>query len=454
MELDKPSILIVDDEKNTREGLSRALEPTYQVFLAESGSQALEILSEQNIDIFLSDLRMPGMDGLTLMRRVLAHSPQPVFILLTAYGSIEQAVKATKDGAYDFLTKPVNLKHLGHKLTQALRSRGLEAENRQLLEQLDTKFGLENIMGQSAVMQEVFDTIRQVSSSRASVLIDGESGTGKELVAHAIHQLSPRAQGPFVAVHAAALSETLLESELFGHEKGAFTGATERRQGRFEQADGGTLFLDEIAEIDSSIQAKMLRVLEQRAFERVGGNESVHVDVRLITATNRDLKSMVEEGSFREDLFYRLYVVAIHMPPLRDRPGDIPLLINYFLRQFCEENNKSLDGITPDALDALTTYSWRGNVRELRNVVERMVVMSRGDRLTLREIPAAIREQANCPGRIRPGSEVTIEDAERSMIMKALKNHGGNRTRAAEQLGISRRTLHRKINEFELRGKV
>ena len=417
MKLDKPSILIVDDEKNTREGLSRALEPTYQVFLAESGSQALEILSEQNIDIFLSDLRMPGMDGLTLMRRVLAHSPQPVFILLTAYGSIEQAVKATKDGAYDFLTKPVNLKHLGHKLTQALRSRGLEAENRQLLEQLDTKFGLENIMGQSAVMQEVFDTIRQVSSSRASVLIDGESGTGKELVAHAIHQLRPRAQGPFVAVHAAALSETLLES-------------------------------------DSSIQAKMLRVLEQRAFERVGGNESVHVDVRLITATNRDLKSMVEEGSFREDLFYRLYVVAIHMPPLRDRPGDIPLLINYFLRQFCEENNKSLDGITPDALDALTTYSWQGNVRELRNVVERMVVMSRGDRLTLREIPAAIREQANCPGRIRPGSEVTIEDAERSMIMKALKNHGGNRTRAAEQLGISRRTLHRKINEFELRGKV
>jgi DNA-binding NtrC family response regulator len=454
MESEKPAVLVVDDEKNTREGLSRALGRSYRVLLADSGAKALEVLADHTIDVVLSDLRMPGMDGMALMRRALARSPQPVFILLTAYGSIEQAVEATKGGAYDFLTKPVNLQHLQHKLTQALRSRGLEAENRQLLEQLDDKFGLENIIGKSAPLQEVFDTIRQVSTSRATVLIEGESGTGKELAAQAIHRLSPRAQGPFITVHAAALSEALLESELFGHEKGAFTGATERRKGRFEQADGGTLFLDELAEINPVVQVKILRVLEQRTFERVGGNASIDVDVRLIAATNRELEPMVEEGTFREDLFYRLNVVALRMPPLRDRPGDIPLLIDHYLRHFCEENGKTIDGVTPDALDLLTTYAWPGNVRELRNMVERMVVMTRGARLALRDVPLNIREQQGRPGGARPGTETTIEDAERSMIVKALKNHGGNRSRAAEQLGISRRTLHRKINEFGLRGEM
>ncbi len=447
----KPSILIVEDERNTREGLARALRRDYEVLLAENGQQALDQLALRSVDIVLSDIRMPGMDGMTLLRRVLTRTPQPIFILLTAYGSIENAVEATKLGAYDFLTKPVNLEHLDLKLKQALRSHGLEVANRDLHAQLDAKFGMEAIIGESTAMHEVFDSVQQVSPSRASVLIGGESGTGKELVAHAIHGLSPRAQGPFVAVHCAALSENLLESELFGHEKGAFTGATERRRGRFEQADGGTLFLDEIGEISPAVQVKILRVLEERSFERVGGQETIEVDVRLLAATNRDLKAMVEEGTFREDLYYRLFVVAIRMPPLRERAGDIPLLFAHYLDEFNKENEKSIEGLTPDALDLLSTYPWPGNVRELRNVVERMVVMGRGEKLTVRDVPVEVREQAGHTTVTRSGSELNLQDTERSLIVKALKASGGNRTRAAEQLGISRRTLHRKLNEYGLR---
>ena len=448
---DQPTILVVDDEKNTREGLSRALSRRYRILLAESGQRALELLEEQPVDVVLSDVRMPGMDGMTLMKRVLARSPQPTFILLTAYGSIESAVEATKLGAYDFLTKPVNLQHLEHKLQQALRSRGLELENQNLREELDARFGMENIIGQSAAMAEVFNSIRQVSPSRATVLVEGESGTGKELVAHSVHRLSPRANGPFIPVHCAALTKSLLESELFGHEKGAFTGAIERRQGRFEQADGGTLFLDEVGEIDPSVQVKILRVLEERRFERVGGSESIDVDVRLIAATNRDLKTMVDAGDFREDLYYRLYVIAIQMPPLRDRRTDIPLLVNHYLATFNEENEKQFEGLTPDALDLLSSYEWPGNVRELRNLIERMVVMARGPRLTVRDIPIQIRESTGQIVAVRKGGEHSLQEAERTMIQKALKTSNGNRTRAAELLGISRRTLHRKINEYGLR---
>ena len=451
--MNKPSILIVDDEKNTRDGLARALRRTYDVMLAEDANRALNILSERSIDIVLSDIRMPGMNGMKLMRRVLVRFPDTIFILITAYGSIEAAVEATKFGAFDFLTKPVNLQHLDHKLQQALRSRGLESENKTLQQQLDNKFGMENIIGQSAAIQEVFDTIRQVSPSRANVLIEGESGTGKELVANAIHRQSPRSKGPFVAVHCAALSETLLESELFGHEKGSFTGAVERRIGRFEKADGGTLFLDEIGEIDASIQVKILRVLEEREFERVGGQETIKTDARLIAATNRDLRKMVEEKTFREDLFYRLYVVTVKMPPLNERREDIPLLINHFLAQFNHDNNKHIEGLTPDAMDTLTSYLWPGNVREVRNVVERMVVLARKNRLTVRDLPLQLREDT---GRVRPLSneEHSLEEAERSMIVKALRATGGNRTQAAEQLGISRRTLHRKLNEYGLRDET
>ncbi|HEY8240150.1 MAG TPA: sigma-54 dependent transcriptional regulator, partial [Kiritimatiellia bacterium] len=277
----------------------------------------------------------------------------------------------------------------------------------------------------------------------------GESGTGKELVARAIHQLSPRAKGPFVAVHCAALSSTLLESELFGHEKGAFTGATERRPGRFELADGGTLFLDEVSEIDPSVQVKILRVLEERRFERVGGRETLDVDVRLVAATNRDLKKEVEQGRFREDLFFRLYVVVLTLPPLRDRTGDIPLLVQHFMRHFAKENNKEIEGLTPEAVDQLASYAWPGNVRELRNTLERMIVMARGNRLTVRDLPAGIREQAT-GSTASAGGGLSLEQTEKQLIQRALKVHGGNRTKAASDLGISRRTLHRKLNEYGL----
>lgn len=449
--MSKPVVLIVDDEKNTREGLSRALRKNYSVLLAEHGREALEIMDREPVDVLLSDIRMPGMDGLTLVQRALAREPQPVCILLTAYGSIEMAVEAMKRGAYDFLTKPVNLDKVEILLKRALDSRSIEAENRRLHEQLDSKFGMENLIGESGPMQQVFDTIRQVAAARATVLIEGESGTGKEMAAHAIHRLSPRAKGPMIALHCAALSESLLESELFGHEKGSFTGATERRRGRFEAADGGTLFLDEIGEITPTVQVKILRVLEERCFERVGGQETIDVDIRLIVATNRDLKKMVEEGKFREDLYYRLHVVSVRMPPLREHPSDIPLLCRHFLDQFNSENSTAITGFTQDALEGMMQYEWPGNVRELRNAVERMVVMTRGDKLTLRDIPAPIRDAV--PSRTGKGSPAafSLSHAERQMIVETLKATGNNRTKAAERLGISRRTLHRKLNEYGLR---
>ena len=448
----KPVILIVDDERNTREGLARALRRAYHVLLAESGARALQLLQENAVDIMLSDVRMPGMDGLALMQRALARTPQPVCILLTAYGSVETAVEAMKRGAYDFLTKPVHLDRLDILIRRALREREVESENRLLHEQLDAKFGLDQIIGQSAAMQEVFDTIRQVAPTRATVLVQGESGTGKELVAHAIHRLSPRARGPFIPVHCAALSQNLLESELCGHEKGSFTGATERRPGRFELADGGTLFLDEVGEIDPSVQVKILRVLEEQVFERVGGQESLQVDVRLVAATNKDLKQMVAEGRFREDLYYRLYVVVIHLPPLRDRVSDIPLLAQHFIRSLAAQNNKDVEGLTPEAMDVLTSYGWPGNVRELRNVLERMVVLSRGNKLSVRDIPAAIRDHTpRRPAHVPGTSELSLQEAEKQMIIRALRSSDGNRTKAAAQLGISRRTLHRKLNEYGLR---
>ena len=442
----KPIILIVDDEKNTREGLARALRRSYEVLIAESGSVALNLLSEKPVDVMLSDLRMPGMDGMTLMQRALAVSPQLICILLTAYGNIETAVDAMRHGATDFLTKPVNLEQLEMVLQRVLRSRRAEMENRQLHEQLDSKFGMESIIGNSPEMQQIFDTIRQVAASRATVLIQGESGTGKELVAKAIHRLSPRKNGSFVPVHCAALSATLLESELFGHEKGAFTGAAERRKGRFELADGGSLFLDEIGEIDASVQVKILRALEERRFERVGGQDPVDVDTRLIAATNRDLKAMVAEGTFREDLYYRLYVVVIHLPPLRERTSDIPLLLKHYLDLFNKENGRSIEGISPEALDLLVAYDWPGNVRELRNVMEQMVVMSRSRSIGVRDLPVQIRELAGSTG--SAGGSGSLEALEKKAVLNALREADGNRTHAAEILGISRRTLHRKIATY------
>jgi DNA-binding NtrC family response regulator len=443
----KSTILIVDDEKNTREGLARALRRSYEVLIAESGSAALNILSEKPVDVMLSDLRMPGMDGMTLMQRALAGSPQLVCILLTAYGNIETAVDAMRHGATDFLTKPVNLEQLELVLQRALRSHRAETENLQLREQLDSKFGMGNIIGNSLEMQQVFDTVRQVAASRATVLIQGESGTGKELIAKAIHRLSSRKNGAFVPVHCAALSSTLLESELFGHEKGAFTGAAERRKGRFELADGGSLFLDEIGEVDASVQVKILRALEERRFERVGGQEPIDVDTRLIAATNRDLKKMVAEGKFREDLYYRLYVVVIQLPALRERKSDISLLLKHYLDVFNQENGRSIEGFSPDALDFLMAYRWPGNVRELRNVVEQMVVLSRSQRIGVRDLPVHLRETGSLGGTLQVEGG-TLEELEKRALLQALKESGGNRTHAAEKLGISRRTLHRKIAEY------
>ena len=447
----RPVILVVDDEKNTRDGLVRALRGDYAVAEAENGQRALEWLETHTADVVLSDLRMPGLDGMQLLARLLGRDPKPVLILLTAYGNIETAVEAMKRGAYDFLAKPVNLDRLDLLLKRALAERQLGAENQRLKAQLDAKYGFENIIGTSPAMQEVFETIRQAAPTRATVLIQGESGTGKELVARALHQCSPRREGPFVPVHCAALAPTLLESELFGHEKGAFTGAVERRRGRFELADGGTLFLDEIGEIDAALQVKILRVLEERKFERVGGSETISVDVRLVAATNRDLRQLVTEGKFREDLFYRLYVVNLTLPPLRDRDGDIVLLAQHYLKSIAAENGKPVPAIAPEAMDLLAAYRWPGNVRELRNVIERMVVLGTGGKLTVRDLPAAVRGAGGGETALASRAGRVLRDAERQLIEEALRRHKDNRTKAAQDLGISRRTLHRKLNEFGLR---
>ena len=378
--------------------------------------------------------------------------------MMTAYGSVDTAVEAMKRGAYDFVTKPLNLDKVEMLIARALRDRNLEQENRTLRQQIDERYGLENIWGESAALHEVLDTIKQVAPSSASVLIEGESGTGKELAAHAIHNLSRRNKANFVAVHCAALSPQLLESELFGHEKGAFTGATERRIGRFEQANGGTIFLDEVGEIDPSTQVKLLRIMgEQHAFERVGGNQTLRADVRIIAATNKNLEKLVQEGKFRDDLFFRLNVVRLHMPPLRDRKEDIPLLVRGFLRHFCKVNEKPTLELTAEAMEALLTYDWPGNVRELRTAIEHGVVMATGSKITVRDMPANVRQAAGVshPRGISPSkafsekaSPLDLHETERKLILQALATSKGNVTAAAKKLGISRRTLHRKINEM------
>ncbi len=446
----KPVVLIVEDEKNTRDGLELALRGKYRILQADSGEQALKIMDETAVDIVLSDLRLPGMDGLALIQRVLAHASQPACILLTAFGSIELAVEAMKAGAHDFLTKPVNLDQLELVLQRAVRSRQLESENKRLRTQLDRQFGIETMIGKTPVMEALYQMIRQVAPSRANVLVQGESGTGKELIAHAIHHLSPRAGAPFIAVHCAALPASLLESELFGHEKGAFTGATERRRGRFELAEGGTLFLDEISEIDPALQVKLLRVLEERRFERVGGQETLEADIRLIAATNRDLESMTHEGRFRNDLFFRLNVVTITAPPLRERANDIPLLVRRFIQEFARENNKRIKNISPEAMHILMNYAWPGNVRELRNVIERTIVLARGEELTTDDLPAPIRQRANGGAQPEIAPNASLKDVNHQMILAALAANQDNRTMAARQLGISRRTLHRKLHAIGL----
>jgi two-component system response regulator AtoC len=456
----QPTVLIVDDEKHARDGLRQLLEKDYDVYVASDVAGAMNVLEREQIDVLLADLRLGSEDGMQLIDRALELPRPPICIMMTAYGSVDVAVEAMKRGAYDFVTKPLNLDKLELLIARALQSRKLEQENRALREQVNERYGLENIWGDSPALHEVLETIKQVAPSSANVLIEGESGTGKELAAHAIHNLSRRNKAKFVAVHCAALSPTLLESELFGHEKGAFTGAHERRIGRFEQANGGTIFLDEVAEIPLSTQVKLLRVIsEERAFERVGGNQTLRADVRLIAATNKNLEQLVREGKFRDDLYFRLNVVRITMPPLRERKEDIPILVRGFLRHFCKENQKPLLELAPDAMDALLSYDWPGNVRELRTAVEHGVVMASGPKITVRDLPGAVRQAAavTLPRGISPAeaygeksSPLNLHETEKKLIMQALAATNGNVTAAAKKLGISRRTLHRKINEMNL----
>jgi two-component system, NtrC family, response regulator AtoC len=449
----KPMLLIVDDEKPTRDGLRAALEDHYDVWVAEDAKAAAGLLEEQHFAVLLTDFRLPQEDGMKLIARAKSLPKPPVCILMTAYGSEELAVDAMKQGADDYIAKGrLQIDELELRIARALRQQHLEVENVSLRQQLQSKFGLDNIVGESPAMREVFDVVRQVAPARTTVLLLGESGTGKELIAKALHQLSPRAQGPMVTVHCAALSPTLLESELFGHEKGAFTGAHERRIGRFEQAQGGTLFLDEIGEIDATVQIKLLRLLGERTFERVGSNKTLTADVRLIAATNKSLEEQIKAGKFREDLFFRLAVVQIVLPPLRNRAGDIPLLAKAFLKEFAVENDKNVNDFTPEALEALMNYAWPGNVRELRTAIEHAVVLTRGEKIGLRDLPPAMRAVASggSPARVLAQPDLTVAQAEKQLILRALKECEGNRTEAARKLGMSRRTLHRKLHLYAL----
>ena len=448
MAVKKQAILIIDDERNTREVMGRFLDGQYEVVLAEDGVHVLKALKERRFDLVLTDLRMPGVDGFTVLSECIKQTPALPCVVITAYGSVENAVKAVKAGAFDFVTKPVNFDRLEIVIQRALESERLKNENQELRRKLGQVSGNVNIIAKSLAMKEVMDTVRQVAPSKSTVLITGESGTGKELIAIALHEYSGRS-GKLLPVHCAALPPNLLESELFGHEKGAFTGASELRKGRFELADQGTLFLDEIGEIDQQIQVKLLRALETHNFERVGGSETIYTDTRVVTATNRDLRQMVLDGKFREDLFYRLDVVTIHLPPLRERLEDIPLLVKHYIDHFAFENGKSISSISEEALEVLCKYDWPGNIRELRNCIERMVVLSRDEILGKASIPFHIANKHRASIAAVPGS-LDIDKNEKMLIARALEECGGNRTHAADKLGISRRTLHRKLKTYNL----
>lgn len=462
----KQKILIVDDEKPTREVMAKILSASYECLLAPDAELALKSLAENpEIALLITDYKMPGKNGIELIKAAKENNPSLSCILVTAFGEIELAVAAMKDGADDFLTKPItDIAQMELRVAKALEKYALSKKVEELQREIDVRKGIDTFTGDSPAMERIYKLIRQSAKANASVLIEGPSGTGKELVAKALHDLSPRASGPFIAVECAALSPTLIESELFGHEKGAFTGAEKLKIGKFEAASGGTLFLDEITEIDLATQVKLLRVLESRTLQRVGGNDDIKVDFRLVAATNRDLAKYVSEGKFREDLYYRLNVIDIKLPALKDRPGDIALLVSRFIKEFAKKNDIKISGINSDAMKALENYSWPGNVRQLRNVIERMVVLADGDRLTIADIPDEITNvEATTPtvATIAPipaasNTESTeknlnsLADAEKNAILNALEKSGYNKTKAAEKLGISRRTLHRKLKEWSI----
>ncbi len=456
----KGRVVVIDDEVNAAAALETLLsEDGYEVWRANDARSGLQLVEKNEPDVVLTDLRMPGMDGLELLTRIKEARPETLVILMTAYGTVKTAVKAMKLGAEDYLPKPIDIEELEVVLQKTIEKKQLLEETRVLRERLDHKYRLENLVGESPEMLAAFKTIRQVAPSTSSVLLLGESGTGKELFAQALHQNSPRRSKPFVKVACAALPETLLESELFGHEKGSFTGAMYSRAGRFELADGGTLFLDEIGDISPTVQVKLLRFLEEREFERVGGNKTFHVDVRIVAATHRDLEKKLAEGTFREDLYYRLNVIQVQIPPLRERGADISLLAHHFLRRYADANDKEVTGISDEALTLLLRHAWPGNVRELENAVERAVVLSSEPVLQTTHFPtlrpsgataASPAASASASGIRIPGS--TLADIEREAILRTLESANGSTSRAANVLQISARKIQYKLKEYQQAG--
>jgi DNA-binding NtrC family response regulator len=458
--MSKGKVIVIDDEVNAAAALETLLtEDGYEVWRAHDARAGLQLVEKNEPDVVLTDLRMPGMDGLELLTRIKEARPETLVILMTAYGTVKTAVKAMKLGAEDYLPKPIDIEELEVVLQKTIEKKQLLEETRVLRERLDHKYRLENLVGESPEMLAAFKTVRQVAPSTSSVLLLGESGTGKELFAQALHQNSPRRSKPFVKVACGALPETLLESELFGHEKGSFTGAVYSRAGRFELADGGTLFLDEVGDISLTVQVKLLRFLEEREFERVGGNKTFHVDVRIVAATHRDLEKKLADGSFREDLYYRLNVIEVRIPPLRERGSDISLLAHHFLRRYAEANSKDVTAISDDALALLLRHPWPGNVRELENAIERAVVLSSepvlqpGHFPTLRPATAAPLPTGGAVSGIRiPGS--TLSDIEREAILRTLESTNGSTSRAADVLQISARKIQYKLKEYQQVGAL
>jgi DNA-binding NtrC family response regulator len=452
-------ILIVDDEKVQREMLAGFLSKQgYKTVAVEDGAKALERYASGSFDLVLTDFRMPEMDGLGLLTELKRRNPEAVVVMMTAYGTVSTAVAAMKEGAYDYLTKPIDLDELLLRIQRVEREASLKGENRDLKEALRKKFQVDFIITASGKMEEALNLVGRVAPSQATVLILGESGTGKELFARAIHYASPRAGKPLVKVNCAALPENLLESELFGHEKGAFTGAVARRVGRFEQADGGSIFLDEIGDLSPALQSKLLRVLQEKEIERVGSNQTIKIDVRVIAATNRNLEEAIRKGAFREDLYYRLNVVTLSLPPLRERKEDIPILLDHFLKKYSRENKNEVASMTKEVRDLLLLYEYPGNVRELENIIERAVVLCRGDTLTIQDLPLNLREGKReiSPEKSREGGSLpeTLENLERQLILRALERSGGIQTRAAEGLGINERVLRYKMKKYRIAEKA
>ncbi len=442
-------IVIVDDDRIALSVMKQALEKeNFEVICFDNGKDAIEELTKGDVDVLITDIRMPDLTGMDLLQKALEHNPELPVIMITGYGSIEGAVEAMKAGAFDYMTKPVDLDGLHIRIQRALDHIKMKREIRVLRGELARRYSFENIIGKSRSMQEIFKTVVEIAPSRANVMIVGESGTGKELVARAIHFNSPRRNNNFVPINCAAIPEGLLESELFGHEKGAFTGAYERRIGKFEIANGGTIFLDEVGDIPLSLQVKLLRVLEQKEFMRVGGSKSINVDVRVISATNRPLEQMVADGKFREDLYYRLKVITIEIPPLRNRKEDIPLLVDHFVKEFSVENQKDIKGIEKDVLEVFMDYNWPGNVRELRNTIETMVVLARKKYLTVDDIPNYIKGKLTKRKTIEIEIGTPLSDIEKEFILKTLDYVNGNRKEAARLLKIGLRTLQRKIKIY------